>query len=127
MILRILSPIFSQQKKRKKNDKTYARKRSRHNPAFSLHKKVGHTGTTVLPDKIVLRSHARPKDDVPRQERASYARRYSVDTIVSSFITLQERLSFAGAAKYIIDPLPATSTGSLDSRGIWPSSGGKCQ
>ena len=64
MILRILSPIFSQQKKRKKNDETYARKRCRHNPAFSLHKKVGHTGTTVLPDKIVLRSHARPKDDV---------------------------------------------------------------
>ena len=25
---------------------------------------------------------------------------------------------FAGPAKYIIDPLPATSTGSLDSRGI---------
>ena len=64
MTLRILSPIFSQQKKRKKNDETYARKRCRHNPAFSLHKKVGHTGTAVLPDKIALRSHARPKDDV---------------------------------------------------------------
>ena len=46
-------------------------------------KTVGHTGsgTTVLPDKIVLRSHARPKDDVRVdhwwQERASYAGRYS--------------------------------------------------
>ena len=38
-ILRILSPIFSEEKKRKKNDETYARKRCRHNPAFSLHKK----------------------------------------------------------------------------------------
>ena len=51
----------------------------------------------------------------------------TVDIIVSLFITLLERLSFAGAAKYIIDPLPATSTGSLDSRGIWPSRDGKCQ
>ena len=44
----------------------------------------------------------------------------TVDMIVSSFITLLGRLSFAGAAKYIIDPLPATSTctGSLDSRVI---------
>ena len=42
----------------------------------------------------------------------------TVDTIVSSFITLLERLSFAGPAKYIIDPLPATWTGSLDSRVI---------
>ena len=71
MILRILSPIFSQQKKRKKKrrdvrEKTMQRKRCRHIPAFSLHKNVGHTGTgaAVLPDKIVLRSHARPKDDV---------------------------------------------------------------
>ena len=50
----------------------------------------------------------------------------TVDTIVSSFITLLERLSFAGAAKYIINPLPTTSTGSLDSRVIQPSRDGKC-
>ena len=42
----------------------------------------------------------------------------TVDTIVPSFITFLERLSFAGAAKYSIDPLPATETGSLDSRVI---------
>ena len=45
MILRILSQYFLNRKRerkttrRKRNDETYARKRFRHNPAFSLHKK----------------------------------------------------------------------------------------
>ena len=66
MILRILSPIFSQEKRERKTTR-----RTRENDAgitrpSHFTKKVGHTGTgtTILPDKIVLRSHARPKDDV---------------------------------------------------------------
>ena len=85
-------------------------------------KKVGHTGTgtTVLPDKIVLRSHARPKDDVEARKGKLCWEIQSISLILfhRSSLCWNERLSFAGPAKYIIDPLTAPSTGSLDSRGI---------
>ena len=44
--------------------------------------------------------------------------------IVSAFITLLERLSFAGEEKDTIDLLPTTS--SLVSHGVLPSRGWKC-
>ena len=121
MILRILFPIFSQQKKRERK----TTRRTRENDAgitrpSDFKKKVGHTGagTTVLPDKIVLRSHARPKDDVEARKGKLCLEIQSIPLFHRSSLCWNERLSFAGPAKYIIDPLPATSTGSLDSRGI---------
>ena len=78
MILRILSPIFSQEKRERKTTRRTRENDAGITRASHFTKKVGHTGTgtTVLPDKIVLRSHARPKDDV-EAKRASYEGRYS--------------------------------------------------
>ena len=137
MILRILSQYFLKKKRerkttrRKRNDETYARKRCRHNPAFSLHKKkliIPVLEPPFFPTKLFY-GHMRDRKMTwtTGGKKGQVMLGDTVDIIVSLFITLLERLSFAGAAKYIIDPLPATSTGSLDSRGIWPSRDGKCQ
>ena len=140
MILRILSQYFLKRKRERKttrgerNDETYARKRCRHNPAFSrLHKKSWSSVPVLeppfFPTKLFY-GHMRDRKMTwtTGGKKGQVMLGDTVDIIVSLFITLLERLSFAGAAKYIrVDPLPATSTGSLDSRGIWPSHDGKCQ
>ena len=88
MILRILSPIFSQQKKRKKKrrdvrEKTMQRKRCRENDA-GISRSYHFTKKSVIPvleppffPTKLFYGHTRDRKMTWRQERASYAGRYS--------------------------------------------------
>ena len=101
--------IFSKEKEKEKR-RDVARKRCRQNPAFSLHKKS--RSYRYWNRRSFQQNCFTVTCETERWcggKKGQVMLGDTVDIIVSSFITLLERLSFSGAAKHIINPLPATS------------------
>ena len=101
MILLILSPLFSQQKNERGKPWDVREKTMQAWPGLLTPQKVSPTGTgtTLVPNKCFTVTCETER--WWRDKKGQVMLGNTVGIIVSAFITLLERLSFAGAAKYI--------------------------